>query len=250
MGPGRYSGCGSARRRRVFRAAPAALAASLVVQSCIKTDRILDAFNSGAIDSSGGDPSRTPEQLKRHIVSQIVKRELIDAYFTQSDGASGDANVVAWMKKAATNGQRFRDLAVSDACARGSVIGSLCGEPDAGGAAAPPAPAPTPTPAPPISDPVVDASVPSALDAGALLGKYDPSRATPFDQLREYLAKGDLPVQRPMTKKELAVQKAVQVEAVRQRVEEATDKWRTPAKKARLSAGPRGPETPFATTRP
>ncbi len=69
----------------------------LVGACVIKTDLIAQQFNSGAIDTPS-DPARLPSERKEAIVVQLLREELMDAYFQQ-----GKACGAVWGEPAGTN---------------------------------------------------------------------------------------------------------------------------------------------------
>lgn len=114
----------STLRRSAAALALGALAAA--APSCIaRTDMVPAAFNGGALDSKG-DPFRKPEELRRDIVDRIIWDEVIDGYFGQGPAGGAVApdgssyRVDAWLRKIATQPERFLEIASCAAYGAGS----------------------------------------------------------------------------------------------------------------------------------
>jgi predicted acylesterase/phospholipase RssA len=97
----------------------------------LKTDRLVTAFNDGALDTGSGDPFLSPRQVATQLVADRVAQELGDGYFDQAKSTS---TIAAWMDDAAADVGTFESLAMALDCLNDIHVGNLCPY-----AAAPPA---------------------------------------------------------------------------------------------------------------
>jgi predicted acylesterase/phospholipase RssA len=109
----------------------ALLVAVLPAAKCVlSTEMISDAFNAGAIDTSGGDPFRDPKNVMRDIVEARILAELVDAYYHMGDDIPGkkplDFSVSDWMTNVANDIPSFYQLVTEVACAQKIRIGETC----------------------------------------------------------------------------------------------------------------------------
>ncbi len=102
------------RRRSQVSRALLSLAPLALAVGCIKTDFLVDQFNSGAIDTSGGNVFHDPDKAEQEIAQRILKAEMIDAYFGQGSGY-----VASWLESAAADAETFRELVEQEACEQG-----------------------------------------------------------------------------------------------------------------------------------
>ncbi|HKP62893.1 MAG TPA: patatin-like phospholipase family protein [Polyangiales bacterium] len=62
----------------------------------MRTSVLVEKFNSGAIETSSGDPKHPPDAVRREIALRRIKQELIDGYFGQS---ANDPRVPGWLER-------------------------------------------------------------------------------------------------------------------------------------------------------
>lgn len=103
------------------------LLAVLPAAKCVLgTEIVSDAFNEGAIDTSGGDPFRDPKNVQRDIVAARIHAELIDAYFHMGPGRDLDLDASAWMLNVSKDILGFYNLVIEVACEQKIRIGEPC----------------------------------------------------------------------------------------------------------------------------
>lgn len=96
----------------------------LPAAACVKTNRLVDAFNGGLLDTSAGDPEHAPNDVAVELVAARIRQELGDGYFGQGSGAN--SYVADWMQKASENSITFAgDVGVSS-CLDDVPVGRLC----------------------------------------------------------------------------------------------------------------------------
>jgi predicted acylesterase/phospholipase RssA len=100
-------------------------AAVLLLSACLRTSVLVEKFNSGVIETSGGDPKHPPAELRREIVLRRLKQELIDGYFGQSQR---DPRVAGWLERegAGSHSAWFYERVAEWLCSRGKTAHVSC----------------------------------------------------------------------------------------------------------------------------
>jgi predicted acylesterase/phospholipase RssA len=102
--------------------------ALLPAAKCVLSSRMVaDAFNEGAIDTSGGDPFRDPADVARDVVAVRIQSELIDGYFHMGPVRSR-VDVARWMRRVSHDVGPFYRLVVEVACEQNARVGEKCPE--------------------------------------------------------------------------------------------------------------------------
>jgi predicted acylesterase/phospholipase RssA len=117
----------NARRWRV--GIPLATVAAAVVgcHSLVSTDLVINAFNSGALDTSGGDPFHDPAVIPVELVDRAIRGQLDDGYFGQ--GHAPPMYVARWMRNAVATDGGVADFVAAvedDECQGKTRIGKAC----------------------------------------------------------------------------------------------------------------------------
>jgi predicted acylesterase/phospholipase RssA len=109
-------------------AAASASAVTFGAAGCFRTRMILSEFNSGGIDTSGGDPFHDPVDARRELATRVIKDELIDAYFAQGEHPLGipGTHVADWMEAAAADPDELFQRVLRFACAQGARVDAAC----------------------------------------------------------------------------------------------------------------------------
>jgi hypothetical protein len=103
-------------QERIARALALALLVGLLpgMKCLLSTSVAAEAFNSGVIDSSGGDPFRRREDMVREMVTIRITEELTDGYFGMGAPGVADAgvehHVARWLGEAAKHPSCFCEL--------------------------------------------------------------------------------------------------------------------------------------------
>jgi predicted acylesterase/phospholipase RssA len=113
-------------RRYAVLVMPVAVWLGACTKNILVTDRIVGAFNSGALDTSGGDPFHSPDASAIDLVAARIRQELGDGYFGQ--GPVSHPYVADWMKVVSAHSLTFARLVDDLACSDDVHVGRLCGQ--------------------------------------------------------------------------------------------------------------------------
>jgi predicted acylesterase/phospholipase RssA len=112
-------------RRSALLLLPVLAGLGACTKNLLKTDLIVDAFNHGALDTSGGDPFHNEDARAIDLVAGRIRQELGDGYFGQ--GPASTPYVADWMKVVSGHSTTFARLVDDLACADDVHVGRLCG---------------------------------------------------------------------------------------------------------------------------